>query len=358
MDHPQSEITATLRSDDDALLAKALQVVGCGILITGPATDPPGPTIRFVNAAMCELTGYRRKELVGGTPRMLQGPGTDRNLLDALGRSLRQGQSFHGNAMNYRKDGSSYVVAWIINPIRDDRGIIQAWISVQRDVTIEHDNWHARLASEQRLGVLVAELQHRTRNLMGVVKALAGKAMTMSTDLVEFRLRFSDRMNALARVQTLLSHLDTYERITFDVLIHTELTAVCGSLDQVTLEGPAGVRLRSSMVQTLALALHELATNAVKHGALGQPSGKLMVRWWLEAAETGDQPILHVDWQEFGVSIPCLEEAHHKKGEGRELIERSLPYQLGARTSFEIRDGGIRCTIAMPVSASTLVATA
>ena len=352
MDHPQSEIIATLRSDDDALLAKALQVVGCGILITGPASDLPGPTIRFVNAAMCELTGYKREELVGRTPRVLQGPGTDRNLLDALGRSLRQGRSFHGNAMNYRKDGSSYIVAWIINPIHNIEGAIEAWISVQRDVTVEHENWHARLASEERLGVLVAELQHRTRNLMAIIKALASKTLNVSTDLVEFRLRFEDRINALARVQGLLSRLDSYDRVTFDDLIRTEISAVHGSFDKVVLDGPEGVRLRSSTVQTLALALHELVTNAVKHGALGQPSGELIICWALQAAEPDSRPWLHVDWRERGVSMPPVESIRHKTGEGRELIERSLPYQLGGKTTFHIEPDDIHCTIAMQVSAS------
>jgi two-component sensor histidine kinase len=117
----------------------------------------------------------------------------------------------------------------------------------------------------------------------------------------------------------------------------------------VSLEGPAGVPLRSGTVQTLALALHELATNAVKYGALQSPGGHLAVRWHVEEPAGTDPPRLDVLWLESGVAMPRFG-TPARRGYGRELIERALPYQLNAKTTYELGADGVRCTIAVPIS--------
>lgn len=211
----------------------------------------------------------------------------------------------------------------------------------------------ARRALEERQKVLIAELQHRTRNLIGVVRSMADKTVRSSDDLEDFRGRFRDRLEALARVQGLLSRLHEHDRVTFDALIETELSALDDGVARTTLEGPKDVRLRSSTVQTLALALHELATNALKYGALGQPDGRLSIRWWVEPDGADGRPWLHIDWRESGVAMPPAGSAPRGTGQGRELIERALPYQLGARTHYAFEPTGVHCTIAVPASAST-----
>jgi two-component sensor histidine kinase len=153
-------------------------------------------------------------------------------------------------------------------------------------------------------------------------------------------------------VQALLSRLNDIDRVTFDDLLRSELAAM-GGLDRATLDGPAGVRLRSSTVQTLAMALHELATNAVKYGALGQPGGRLAVTWRLEPAGSGTRPWLHIDWRERGVEMPAADGGTSGGGQGRELIEQALPYQLGAQTALTLEPEGAHCTIAIPVSATS-----
>lgn len=110
---------------------------------------------------------------------------------------------------------------------------------------------------------------------------------------------------------------------------------------------PPGVNLRSSTVQTLALALHELLTNAGKYGALGRPEGRLRIEWRLDGAE--DEPRLVVMWTEYGIAVP--DEAPKGSGYGRELLEQALPYTLGAETSYDLTREGLRCTIALPVTA-------
>ena len=94
--------------------------------------------------------------------------------------------------------------------------------------------------------------------------------------------------------------------------------------------------------QALGLALHELATNAAKHGALGQPEGQLAITWRIEPRD-GERHAV-VDWKESGVAMPPPGE-QRRYGFGSELIERALPYQLGAETSLSFEPDGVRCTI-------------
>ena len=101
------------------------------------------------------------------------------------------------------------------------------------------------------------------------------------------------------------------------------------------------------------MGLHELATNAVKYGALRQPDAHLAIFWQLEPEGDGSQPWLHIDWREIGVMMPEPGTAPGGTGQGRELIERALPYQLKAKTSYELLSDGVHCTISIPVSASS-----
>lgn len=206
--------------------------------------------------------------------------------------------------------------------------------------------------SEGQQRVLVGELQHRTRNLIAVIRSMVESTVMSSADLGDFQERFSSRIAALARVQGLLSRLEGIERISFDVLLAAELSALIGESERISLSGPSGIALRSSTVQTFALALHELTTNAIKYGALNpaQVQGRLNITWALRLEGRERRPWLFLDWHEHGVKMSETAEHPATKGSGRELIERALPYQLDAETSFAMGDDGVHCTIAIPVS--------
>jgi two-component system, chemotaxis family, CheB/CheR fusion protein len=180
--------------------------------------------------------------------------------------------------------------------------------------------------------------------------ATAQKILRTSKTFDDFKASFQDRIEALGRVQGLLFRMKEDDRVTFDELIETELSAQSirvGEDGPVTLDGPKGVPLRSRTVQTLAMVLHELATNAIKYGALKQWNGHLAVRWRLETLGEGGKPWLKLDWKETGVDMPPVP---HRSGQGRELIERALPYQFDAQTTFAMEADGVHCTIALPVS--------
>ncbi|MCL1535746.1 PAS domain S-box protein [Xanthomonas nasturtii] len=258
----------------------------------------------------------------------------------------------NGVAPNIRwhecKDGRRVFIEGATRPLRDDRDEPLGYLKIGQDVT-RRRQW------EDRQQVLLAELQHRTRNLMGVVRVVFNRTQRSSKTIAELALVYNDRLDALARVQGLLSRLNEGDRIVFDELIHVELSAMDaidaqGRGERVVLDGPRGVRLRSSTVQTFALALHELATSANKYGALAQPGGRLKVRWRLLSSEGRTR--LRIEWTETGVAMPAPGLAPQGSGYGRELIERALPYQLQADTSYVLGPDGVRCTIELPVSES------
>ena len=264
---------------------------------------------------------------------------------EAWSHAIEQGGIEVEYRLRRQRDGAYRWFQTRATPVRDDDGTIVEWLGTSTDV-------HDLRELQDRQKVLVAELQHRTRNLMGVVRSMADKTARAASDLPDFRGRFRDRLEALSRVQGLLSRLNDMDRVTFDDLIGTELAAMDGSADRVTLNGPHGVRLRSSTVQTLAMALHELSTNALKYGALGQSSGKLAITWKVETSGAGGKPWLHIDWLESGVDMPPSGSAPRGTGQGRELIEKALPYQLSAETTYTLGSDGVHCTISIPVSAN------
>ncbi|XBQ16897.1 MAG: HWE histidine kinase domain-containing protein [Oceanicaulis sp.] len=228
------------------------------------------------------------------------------------------------------------------SPVHDTAGNQIGAAHIFRDVTEER-----RIAARQE--VLVDELQHRTRNLLGVVLSVARRTRANSTDLDDFEHRFMARLHALGRATGLLSRLDAGRRVSFDSLLLTELEAHGlheGEVrSQITLDGPEGVTLASSRLQTFALVLHELMTNALKHGALTGPDGSLAIVWRVE--EAGEKRRLSVEWTERWTEP---RPAAGEDGFGRELIERALPAQMGAETVFELGADGLRCVVSAPVS--------
>jgi two-component system, chemotaxis family, CheB/CheR fusion protein len=243
------------------------------------------------------------------------------------------------------KDGSWYLTR--LKPYRTVEDKIDGVVVTFVDIGERRRAEDALRESESQMRILVSELQHRTRNLIGVVMAMMERTAVAGQTLAEFKASFGDRLVALGRVQGLLSRAAPGDRVTFDSLLQSELSAQSEDGGTVTLDGPNGVVLRSNLVQALAMALHELTTNAVKYGALGQRSGRLHVRWRVQA-ENGSPWIL-VDWKESGVETSQPEGMSRGAGNGRGLIEKALPYQFGARTSFAIEPDGVHCTIALPL---------
>ncbi|WP_198380081.1 sensor histidine kinase [Roseomonas sp. KE2513] len=214
------------------------------------------------------------------------------------------------------------------------------WVGTMTDI-------HDLRGLKDRQAVLLAELQHRTRNLLAVVQAIASQTMRKSRSLEDFGGEFEGRLHALSRVQSLLARSD-HQDIDLHSLLEMELTAHGdGTVNsgRITVGGPP-VSLPALSAQAMGLAVHELATNAVKHGALSRPDARLSVTWETGGGNGTGQVVL--EWRERGVPMP-EDGAPRRQGYGTELIRYALPYQLRAKTSLDFGHDGVRCTIAVPV---------
>jgi PAS domain S-box-containing protein len=96
--------------------------------------NKPKYPIIFVNQSFTDMTGYEREELMGQSPTILQGPKTDRAVLGRLRRDISEGKIFHGQAVNYRKDGSEFMMEWKIAPVRNENGEITHYLAIQRSI--------------------------------------------------------------------------------------------------------------------------------------------------------------------------------------------------------------------------------
>jgi two-component system, chemotaxis family, CheB/CheR fusion protein len=179
------------------------------------------------------------------------------------------------------------------------------------------------------------------------VRSLANRTGEKAETLEDFRSHFDGRLSAMGRTQNILAR--TAEKgVDLGELVHDEL--VGHGADQVDVQG-AEIKLKPKPAETLSLAIHELATNAVKYGALSTHSGRIDISWNVDHG-TGS-PRLLFEWRESGV--PVMDQEPARNGFGRELIERGLPYELKANTALEFRRGGIRCVIEVPLNDRIIV---
>jgi PAS domain S-box-containing protein len=126
-DHDQNFLDLMKR-----MLENAMEHSFHGIMIT---KAEPGYPVIYVNDAFAEITGYTSEEIVGQSPAILQGPKTDDAVLDRLNQALSEGKLFHGEAINYRKDGSEFVMEWKIVPIKNEEEVTSHYLALQRDIT-------------------------------------------------------------------------------------------------------------------------------------------------------------------------------------------------------------------------------
>lgn len=264
----------------------------------------------------------------------------DRHIVsDAIARTRAGEQVTAEYRITRPQDGE---VRWLhcnIFPLKDDCG------NVQRIGTIGYDATDGKRTGE-RMEALVAELQHRTRNLMAVLQSIVAQTMAGSADFASFKERLDDRLRALSRAQSLLSRSDQ-KPITIGAMVRLELGAVFAEAPpgRIEITGP-DVNLRHSSVQLLALALHELAAGASAHGALSTDRGRLRVSW--QVVDLGGVPHVKLDWTEaYPAGAAGMPE---DRSFCRELIERALPYSLNAKTSCRLDPTGLQCSITLPLT--------
>lgn len=200
-----------------------------------------------------------------------------------------------------------------------------------------------RLEQESQL----TEIQHRSRNMLATVRSIIRRSGQTAESSEEFAAHLEARISALARTQGALT-IDQHSGPEFEDLMRAELTANAVRDSQFVIAGPSW-RLPARAAETMALTLHELTMNAVKFGAFSVADGRLAVNWDIDVTAA---PTLRWRWIESNVPIA---QTVRRRGFGRELIERLLPYELGAVTRYTLADGGARCEIDLPINERTAV---
>lgn len=320
-----------------ALLKAIVEAVGDAVVVTSAELDDPGPRIEYVNAGLTRMTGYQADEVVGRTPRMLQGPKTDRTTLDHLRAALEQGQSYLGTSVNYRKDGTEFVNEWLIVPFHDDQGRTVRWISTQRDVS-------ERVRAETSQRLLLEELDHRVMNNLAAVQSLASRIGRTSASIQAFRDALHQRLFALAEAQRAIASAH-WHSVPLYALAQAQLAPFdVGRPGRVNAAG-SDIRLRSGAAVVLGLALHELGLNALRHGCLSAPNGRVELGWSVVPEVGGDE--LCVEWVETGGRL-VTPPVH--RGFGLRLLEEVLAREIGGTVQMLFDASGIRCLIAAPLA--------
>ena len=195
-----------------------------------------------------------------------------------------------------------------------------------------------RRRSEEHKNLLVAELDHRVKNVLACIAAIAQRSRESSRSADEFLDVLNARINSFAKTHALLSR-SHWQDIHIDELVRNEL-AFCANDDRVVIEGPK-VDLAAEAAQPVAMVLHELATNATKYGALSNCDGQVFVRWQRQL-QGGN---LVLEWLEArGPKVAPTAET----GYGTDVIRDIIPYELGGIVDFVLAPGGARCRLEIP----------
>jgi PAS domain S-box-containing protein len=263
----------------------------------------PDGIITSWNAEAERLLQYKPDEIIGRSILALVAPDKFEIARQVIANLSQGGWYPQYDTVRLRKDGVAIPVELTISPVRDDRGIIIGAATVARNIT-------ARKEAEVRQLVLIRELQHRTKNMLAVIQSIASNTLNRSADLKSAKEALIGRLHALAHAQDFVAAGPLGGVLLAD-LVDAELKAFAA---QATVCG-APVIVGSGFAHNFALILHELATNAIKHGALCAESGHIDIAWTIDCVVNISE--LRFSWLERGGSPVC---APTRSGFGMEIL--------------------------------------
>jgi PAS domain S-box-containing protein len=315
-----------------ALLRELINMIEDAVIVTTSDLSEPGPCIEYVNTAFERMTGYSADEVIGRSPRFLQGRDTDCTVLDRMRCELLSSGRFVGEVVNYRKDGSPFIINWRVKALRDEQGELTGWLSVQRDITGERD-------AIDRQRRLAREVDHRAANALALVQGIV--RLTCAEDPKRYAEAVQGRVDALATAHALLSEM-SWRAVTLQRLVDAEI-ARSNHAGRARIAG-SNVELPADLVQPVALLLHEMISNAVKHGSLSASEGQLLVEWAVVNSE------LVLGWKERdGPSPP----ADPSPGFGLPMVEAITSRQLGGKVTLDWSVQGLSAELRLPLRKSS-----
>lgn len=226
-------------------------------------------------------------------------------------------------------------------PLRDEKGHTLEWLGSSSDV-------EELRQLQQHQKTLLAELQHRVRNTLAIVRSIARRTAQTSNSVEDMASHFTGRLDAFSRVQAAVTR-NPQGGVDLAGMIEDELLAHAAREDENHIIRGPDVCLKPRAAESVSLAIHELTSNAVKYGALSADGGRLSVRWERERPDGSER--LRLVWEESG--LDGLGEPA-RQGFGMELLQSTLPYDLRAETNVEFRPEGLRFTMTMPLGPNSV----
>lgn len=310
-------LAAIVESSDDAIVSKDLD----GIIVSW-------------NAGAERIFGYRADEVIG-RPITILIPADRQSEETRILSRIREGQHVHHfDTVRQRKDGSLVHISLSVSPVKDATGQIVGASKIARDITERK-----RLEEAQR--ALSREVNHRSKNLLAVVQSIVRYTVAHSPPQ-DFLRRINERLQALSANQDLLME-SSWRGAEINRLVRLQLSQVEGlPLDRIELSG-VSLFLVPTAAQALGIALHELATNAVRFGALSAAAGHVLIGWRIEDGNEGRD--LVVTWEESGgpeVAAPGY------AGFGTAIIKRITGQSMGGRVTTSYAPTGLTWELRAP----------
>lgn len=254
--------------------------------------------------------------------------------------TVRRGRTatFEDHPLPFRRDGAVEDGCFTLScsPVRDEAGAVFAVFLILIETT-------ERVRAGQARNLMVAELQHRVRNILAVIRSIVSRTAETSETVEDLSAHLDGRLAALARTQVLLTR-SPGAGVDLEGLVRDELLAQVADEERILIAGPE-ILLPPKAAEVMTLAVHELATNATKYGALSIGQGHIEIRWTVAAREDVDW--LTFQWRESGVQVAAA--APRRTGFGAVLIEQRVPYELMGSGTLTFAPGGVQCEIAFPL---------
>lgn len=284
------------------------------------------------------MFGRTVNEIVGRTDEEVLPPANRLAIVGFKREVLKNGNSQKQEVKVIEHVNETEIERWYdihVDALRDISGAIVGLTSSAVDIT-------DRKAAESHLRMLMHELTHRSKNLLAVIQAMAHQTGRQAGSINRFLDRFGERLQALAKSHDILVQEDWHGASLVE-LVRSQLGHYLDqSSSQISIKGPS-VQLKPEGAQALGLALHELATNASKYGALSVPAGHVTVDW--KRIPTSKGGGLELIWQEKGG--PKVE-APKSRGFGSLVIERNLARTMDADVKLEFNEAGVTCRVEIP----------
>lgn len=330
--HPEA-----LDIDVGELFIQATEQTRMALCVSDP--HQPDTPIVYVNQAFATLTGYDRSEIVGQNCRFLQGPDTSRDAIRRIKDGLVSNEVRVVDILNYRKDGTAFWNALHIGPIFDENGDVRYFYGSQWDVTEIFSNREKALEQTR----VAEELQHRSKNLFAILSAIVRLSTKGVEDAQSLAERISGRIEALGAAHKVSLRIGVEDHGKTDVreLIAEIMTPYqIGEESRINLVGE-DTNVPEYAITPVGLAIHELATNAVKYGSLGVEDGSVCIDW----VRDGDR--LTIEWVEKdGPKIDM--DARRSDGTGSRLSERMLR-AIGGVFDRTFHSDGLKAKLVFPL---------